>query len=196
MNENENKIKVILLGETGVGKSCLLDRYCNNKFNENSEPTLSAYFQLKEKNHNNKKYYFNLWDTSGKQALRSLTKIFLNESKIIILVYDITNKNSFLELQFWLDYILDIFGGNVNLALVGTKNDLGDKRQIKESDAKKFADTIHAQFAEVNAKEYGGCSEFLDDVLTNYLKKTYPVKNDDNYYDDYLDDYLDDDLLL
>ena len=193
MDEIENPIKVILLGESGVGKSSLIDRYCNNKFNENISQTFSASFCLKPMNYNNKKYNFCLWDTCGKEAFRSLTKIFLTDAKIIILVYDITNKESFLELQFWLDHILDRFGGNNNLILVGNKNDLRDKRQIKESDAKKFADTIHAQFAEVNAKEYGGLNEFLDNVLNIYLKNTYPVNTNVNHIE-FID--YDDDLLL
>ena len=179
MSENKTQIKVVLLGESGVGKTCLLERYIYNKFKEYSIPTVSAIFLSKTINYNKKDYIFNIWDTSGKESLRSLTKIFLNDSNIIILVYDITNKMSFLELQFWLDHILDKFGGNVCLVLVGNKNDLSNKRQIKESDAKKFADTIHAQFAEVNAKEYGSWNEFLDNVLNNYLKKKYPVKSDD-----------------
>ena len=141
MYEDEIGTKVVLLGEEGVGKTCLIDRYINNTFNENTPSSIAASFHNKTINYNKKDYLF------------------------------ITNKESFLELQFWLDYILDALEGNIDLLLIGNKHDLRDKRQIKEADAIKFADTINAQFAEVNAKEPGLWNEFLDNALCNYLKK-------------------------
>ena len=171
MYEDEIGTKVVLLGEEGVGKTCLIDRYINNTFNENTPSSIAASFHNKTINYNKKDYLFTIWDTCGKQVFRPLTKIFLKNVRIIILVYDITNKNTFLELQFWLDYILDALDGNIDLLLVGNKHDLRDKRQIKEADAIKFADTINAQFAEVNAKEPSLWNEFLDNALCNYLKK-------------------------
>ena len=192
MSDKENNIKVILLGESGVGKTCLIERYCYDKFKD-ADPTLSAYYCLKAINYNNKKYTFTLWDTCGRQNFRSLTKIFLKDSKIIILVYDITNKDTFLELQFWLDEILLKFGGDIHLILIGNKNDLEINRQIRKSDATKFAETIHAHFAELSAKNSVGLNEFLDNAFNDYLKKTNPVKEihlDDNDYD------IDDDDLL
>ena len=93
----------------------------------------------------------------------------MNDVKIVVLVYDITIKSTFLELQHWLDIILEGHP-NTNLILVGNKLDLSSNRKIKEKDAKKFAEIIKAEFTEISAKDnYGGLRDFLNNAFNNYL---------------------------
>ena len=176
-------IKVVFLGESYVGKTSLINRYINNKFDEQQMSTITGSFLEKTIKYKDKDYSFNLWDTSGREIFRSLNKIFLKDVNIIVLVYDITKKQSFLELQHWLDYILD-YHPNSFLILVGNKDDLYIKREIKKSDGEKFANVIHSAFTETSAKDSYRWKDFLDNVFNNYLKMREDYKNDNDFDDD------------
>ena len=178
-----NEIKVVFLGESYVGKTSLINRYIHNKYEENQYSTLSSTFSQKKIIYKEKEYIFNLWDTSGRQIYRALNKLFLKDVKIAVLVYDITNKQSFLELQFWLDYILEKCPDTF-LILVGNKNDLSNNRKIKKSDGEKFAQVIHAEFTETSAKDDNSWNDFLEDIFMNYLKQGKVYKNNDSSFGD------------
>ena len=176
-------IKVVFLGESYVGKTSLINSYINNKFDEQQMSTITGSFLEKTIKYKDKDYSFNLWDTPGREIFRSLNKIFLKDVNIIVLVYDITKKQSFLELQYWLDYILD-YHPNSFLILVGNKDDLYIKREIKKSDGEKFANVIHSAFTETSAKDSYRWKDFLDNVFNNYLKMREDYKNDNDFDDD------------
>ena len=164
----ESNIKVLFLGESGVGKSSLIVRYFDDKFEENIIPTKTTSFLTKKINNGGKEYNFDIYDTPGAQNLRPLTKIFMKDVKIIALVYDITVKSSFLELQYWLDLILENYP-NTFLILVGNKHDLSTNRKIKESVGLKFAEIIKAEFTEISAKDNYGWTNFLDNAFNDYI---------------------------
>ena len=165
----KNNVKVVFLGESGVGKSSLIDRYFKDRFDEKISKTLVGSLFTHRIDYAEKNYVFEIWDTPGSQNLRALTKLFMNDVKIVVLVYDITIKSTFLELQHWLDIILEGHP-NTNLILVGNKLDLSSNRKIKEKDAKKFAEIIKAEFTEISAKDnYGGLRDFLNNAFNNYL---------------------------
>ena len=90
-------------------------------------------------------------DTSGYERYRALTKFYITDANIIVLVYDTTNRRSFLELDFWLDSVLEKLGPGVFLILVGNKSDLYENEEIREKDGKKFAEIIKAKFSLVSA---------------------------------------------
>ena len=180
-------IKVVFLGESYVGKTSLINRYINNKFDEQQMSTITGSFLEKTIKYKDKDYSFNLWDTSGREIFRSLNKIFLKDVNIIVLVYDITKKQSFLELQYWLDLILEDHP-DAFLILVGNKDDLFIEREIKKSDGEKFANVIHSAFTETSAKDSHNWKAFLDNVFNNYLKMRVDSKNDKNFDDDLDDD--------
>ena len=183
-------IKVVFLGESGVGKSSLITRYINNKFDESIMASVTANYVAKRIQYKGQTYTFDIWDTSGRQDFRPLTKIFLKDVKIIVLVYDITVKRTFLDLQYWLDFILENYPDAL-LILVGNRSDKSIDRAIKKSDGEKFAEVIHAEFAEISAKDDYGWNDFLDNVFINYLKmRGEGNKNDDD------DDFVDDDDIL
>ena len=107
-NENNkknetNEIKVILLGDTGVGKTSIILRYSTNKFDENGLSTIGSNFTKKtvKSEEDKNEYILNIWDTSGQEKYRAVTKLFVQDSNIVILVYSIDNKESFNILDFW-----------------------------------------------------------------------------------------------
>ena len=180
-------IKVVFLGESYVGKTSLINRYISDKFDEEVMSTLACTYSTKSIYYQNKEYFFNIWDTAGRQNFRALNKIFLKDVNIIVLVYDITKKQSFLELQYWLDLILEDHP-DAYLILVGNKDDLFIERKIKKSDGEKFANVIHSAFTETSAKDSHNWKAFLDNVFNNYLKMSVDSKNDKNFDDDLDDD--------
>ena len=166
----ENHIKVVFIGESEVGKTSLINRYVTGDFSDYYYTT-SASYSSKTIENEGTKYYFDIWDTSGYEKYRALTKFFIAEAKIIVLVYDITKKRSFLELDYWLDTILNILGPKVFLILVGNKSDLYENEEVREQDAKKFAQIIKAKFVLVSAKTDDlHWNDFFENALRDYIK--------------------------
>ena len=122
MIEDEAGIKVILLGESSVGKTSLIRAALGKKFNPSEVTTYTANFFFFFFNYNGKEFSFHLWDTIGQEKYRALTKVFFKDSKIVVLVYDITEEKSFKELDYWYNQIIDEIGKeNCLLAVVGNK---------------------------------------------------------------------------
>ena len=163
--EDQQVIKVILLGESGVGKTNLIKIAAGKHFND-IEPTTSnsSFYEIKLQIHQ-KDYTLNLWDTIGQEKFRHFTKLFYNNSKIVIFVYDITSKESFDELNYWVNDIKNALGDDgIIKGVVGNKRDLFEQQKIKDTEAEAFADSINAKFLTISAKED------TPDVFINYLE--------------------------
>ena len=162
-SERENSIKIIWVGDSGTGKTNLITVAAGFEFNSNSLSTTScSYVQIKIKK-DEKEYKVNLWDTIGQEKYRSLTKIFLKDSKIVIFVYDITKEESFESLPFWKKIIDDVVGETPILAVIGNKNDLYLDEKVKEEDGEKYAKSIGAKFLLTSAKnDPTGFIQFLE----------------------------------
>ena len=168
---SDEEIKVILIGESGTGKTSLINATMGLKFKDTVESTTTNSFSSKTVTINNKEYVLNLWDTIGQEKFRSLTKIFIKDSKIVILVYDITRKASFNELNFWLKMIQDILGDEPVLGICGNKSDLFVKEQVKESEVKKYSEEKNIPFKLTSAKNPLSFNKFLEDLVKQYLEK-------------------------
>ena len=165
-----DEYKVVFLGSAGVGKSILINKYNDKYYNNEPLSSYIASYIVKKMEYKGKEFTFNIWDTPGSEKYRGLVKIFLKDVNIIVLVYDITVKETFLDLQYWLDHILERYP-DAFLILVGNKSDLYLKRRIKESDGSKFAKVIHAAFSEINKDYVDEWILFLDNALLNYIKR-------------------------
>ena len=169
----DSDIKVILVGEMSTGKTSLINITIGGKFIEGKELTTStASFVTKQMTIGDKTYTLNLWDTIGQEKFRSLTKIFIKDSKIVIFVYDITNMKSFTELDYWLKTIKEVLGDEAILGIAGNKQDLYVKEQVNEELVKKYAEEKKVPYKLTSAKNPLSFTSFLEDLL-----KTYIVKN-------------------
>ena len=179
-DDRNNTIKVILVGDTGAGKTNLITVAAGYQFNSNSLTTTSCSYIQKIVVKNKIEYKINLWDTIGQEKYRSLTKIFLKDSKIVIFVYDITNKDSFNSLQFWKKIIDEVLGPTPVFGVVGNKSDLYLNEKVKEEEGEEYAKKIGAKFSITSAKTNPeGFSIFIENILDDYLEKK-KKENEDN----------------
>ena len=144
--EEEDTIKLILLGNSGVGKTSLIKSILGVNPNKTEESTLSAYYLQKSFTIENKEYIVDLWDTAGQEAYLGVTKLFFKGSQIIIFVYDITVKNSFNSLTEWIKNVKEIVNNDYVCGIIGNKSDLFLKSQVSNEEAKKLAETEGYKF--------------------------------------------------
>ena len=173
------EIKVILLGETAVGKTSIIKRYYEGQFNENEDSSLTMSYFDKTIEIDEEKYKLIIWDTIGQETYRSISKLFLNESKIVILVYSIENKSSFTNLDFWYNLYLEELGKEVILGIAGNKADLYLNQQVPYEEGEKFAEERGAIFAEISAKQNKeSIDHFMMELVRKYLHKGKKEKNE------------------
>ena len=172
MFKEENSIKIILLGEAGTGKTNLIHTCCGLEFNPESNSSASASFLEKRVLINNTKFCLNLWDTAGQEKFRSLNSIFIKDSQICILVYDITNRKSFEELDYWKKAIEEKLGDKPLLAVAANKIDLYETEQVTEEEGKEYASKIGASFSVTSAKkEPEGFENYVLELVKKFLEK-------------------------
>ena len=164
----EETVKVVLLGESGVGKTCIISQFTSGVFNPDTISSLSAQFISKiiEYKDINKTLKFEIWDTAGQERFRSLAKIFYKDSKVICLCYDITSKKTFDTLkEYWYEQQTKLnVDGDPIYAVVACKNDLYDSQQVKDEEGKAFAASINGIFQSTSAKSNTGIDTLFDNI--------------------------------
>ena len=171
-DDDLNEIKIILIGEPGTGKTCLINVATGNQFNENSESTLLSTYVTKKMVINDKEYALNLWDTAGQEKYRAMTKIFTKNSKIVIFVYAINNKNTFEEMKsYWIKTIKETLGDDPILGIAGNKSDLYLEEAVPEEEAREFANKLRIKFKLVSAKnDPNSFVNFLQELVEEFLQ--------------------------
>ena len=175
-------VKVVLLGEAGVGKTCIIKQFTQNKFDSNEVSSLSAQFATKTIEYQDfeKAIKFDIWDTVGQERFRSIAKIFYKDAKVIILVYDITSQKSFDALtNFWFNEVKNNCNSNPIFAVVGNKNDLYKEQQIDPDDGKDFAKKLGGIFQLTSAKTNEGIAKLFDHIGRKFLKPNYQYDDKD-----------------
>ena len=169
--QNEEENKVVLIGESGVGKTCIINQFMNGKFNADSLATLSAQFFRKNIVFSgDKNITLDIWDTAGQEMFRSLNRIFYSNSKVVVLVYDVTNKKSFDELKnYWWGQIKENCNNNIIIALAANKCDLYEQRQVSDEEGEEFAESLGALFASTSAKNDSGITKLFEDIASRIL---------------------------
>ena len=176
-------VKVVLLGEAGVGKTCIIKQFTENKFDKNELSSLSAQYVSKTIDYLDykKTIRFDIWDTVGEERFRSIAKIFYKDAKVIIFVYDITSKKTFDALNnFWYEEIRNNCMEKPIYAVVGNKNDLYMEQQVDILDAKDFTKNIGGIFQLTSAKTSDGISVLFDNIGKKIIKPSYQYDEIDN----------------
>ena len=145
--------KVLLLGNSNVGKSSLFLRFVDDIWNDTFVPTIGVDFKIKTFDIDEKKIKMQIWDTAGQERFKNIIASYYRGAHGILLIYDVTDKDSFKNLSNWLIEIEKNASKNVLKILIGNKTDLDDKRVITSNQGKEFADTYGLKFIETSAKK-------------------------------------------
>ncbi|XP_033734143.1 ras-related protein Rab-13-like [Pecten maximus] len=153
--------RLLLVGETGVGKTCLLCRYANNEFMDTHITTIGVDFKLRRVEVDDKVVKAQIWDTAGQERFESITKQFYRRAQGILLVYDITSRQSYEAVPKWLSYIHQFANEDVQIMLLGNKTDQQLRRMVTTKEATRFAEENNLLFFETSAKSSGNLEQAL-----------------------------------
>ena len=178
MSEEEPpSIKITLLGNPGVGKTCIITKYIDDTFNENNESTIGANYSEKTIVKDNKEYQLNIWDTAGQEKFHSLGKHFYKDSYVVCFVYDVTNQESLDALKsVWYPDLQKHGEKYTVLAIVGNKCDLFEQEVANEEQAKTFAKEINAFFILTSVKIGDGIERLFDTLTDKFLSPEFNPK--------------------
>jgi len=167
MSDYDYLFKLLLIGDSGVGKSCLLLRFADNVYTDSYISTIGVDFKIKTLTIDGKTVKLQIWDTAGQERFRTITSSYYRGAHGIIVVYDVTDKVSFSNVKQWLGEIDRYACQSVNRLLVGNKADLKEKKVVDTSEAKEFADTLRISFLETSAKS----SENVEEAFLTMTKQ-------------------------
>ncbi|KAI8343763.1 rab protein 6 [Choanephora cucurbitarum] len=146
------KYKLVFLGEQSVGKTSLITRFMYDTFDNTYQATIGIDFLSKTMYLEDKTVRLQLWDTAGQERFRSLIPSYIRDSSVAVIVYDISNRQSFINTSKWIDDVRAERGEEVIIVLVGNKSDLNDKREVTVEDAEKRSKELNVMYIETSAK--------------------------------------------
>ncbi|XP_038646454.1 ras-related protein Rab-27B [Scyliorhinus canicula] len=173
-------IKLLALGDSGVGKTTFLYRYTENKFNPKFVTTVGIDFREKRLEHhgggangkNPLTIHLQLWDTAGQERFRSLTTAFFRDAMGFLLIFDLTSQQSFLNVRNWISQLqANAYCENPDVVLIGNKADLFDQREVQENQAKELADKYGIPYFETSAATGDGIDEAIIALLDLIMKR-------------------------
>lgn len=163
--------KILCLGETGVGKTCVILRYTDNKFTRNQMSTVGIDFKIKILEYNSKNIKLLIWDTAGQERFRNITNQYYNGADGIVLIYDVTNRKSFDNVTYWMNQIgTKSDRDKIGLILVGNKTD-EEKREVSKKEGELFAKNNEIEYIETSALSNHNINECFNDLLKQILQR-------------------------
>jgi len=177
--------RYIIVGDMGVGKSCLLLQFTENKFRQKHELTIGVEFGGKMIDINNKKIKIQIWDTAGQEAFQAITRSYYKGAIGALLVYDITRKDTFSHITKWLEVVKSYSDKKICIILIGNKIDLGNKRQVSKENGENFAKKNGILFLETSAKTAERVNDafitsaqvILEGIKLTGIDPTFPSQN-------------------
>jgi small GTP-binding protein len=171
---SKKSLKIILLGESGVGKTNLINVLLGKPFEENSYSSLSSSYSTGTFVHGDKKYPYVLWDTAGQESYRSLNKIFMKNSNVVLFVYSIDNMKSFTELGYWIECAKNEVDEKCVMAIAGNKSDLIYQQKVPDEEADDYAKKMGMKLKFTSALiDQGGFKAFIEELILDYISGNY-----------------------
>lgn len=174
MSDFDLIFKIVIVGDSGVGKTNLISRYLKNQFKQDSKATVGVEFGEKTLTLNNLKIKAQIWDTAGQERFRAITNMYYKGSKGALIVFDLTSKATFINAEKWLNEIKKTADPKINLILIGNKSDLSDKREIKveegEEKAKEFG-IGYMETSALNADNVDNAFNYIIEETSKRMKK-------------------------
>ena len=163
--------KILTIGESGVGKTCVLRRFVENKFLKNHLATIGIDFKTKTLNINNQEIKLKIWDTAGQERFRNITTQYYKGADGIVLVYDVTDEASYEKIRDWMEQILaNTQQEDIGLVLLGNKCDM-EPRNVTEEMGKKMAEELKVSYFETSALNGIGIKEAFEQLTRDIMKK-------------------------
>uniref|UniRef100_A0AAV1U059 Ras-related protein Rab-21 n=1 Tax=Peronospora matthiolae TaxID=2874970 RepID=A0AAV1U059_9STRA len=166
------KLKVVLLGEGRVGKTSILLRYIKGEYDERQDSTLQASYLDKRLLVDNCRVALSLWDTAGQERFHALGPIYYRDADGALLVYDITDVESFHKVRTWVRELRRIVGDDISICIAGNKSDLHRNRKVSEEDAKRYAASVGAAHFDTSAKLNRGLEDVFVELTRRMLSRT------------------------
>ena len=172
--------KIIIIGDSNVGKSNILSRYTKDQFQGNSKATVGVELGTKFVKVEGVGAKLQIWDTAGQERYRSLTSSYYKGCHGCFIVYDITNEASFESISTWYEQAVKEAGKDVSLILVGNKCDLENERKVSKEQGEEKAKTMNASFFETSALSKVNIDDIFKEIVNNIYQRTKGQKNDDD----------------
>ena len=172
--------KVIIIGDTGVGKSNILSRYVKDEFSSNSKSTVGVELGIKFLKIKNTNTKIQIWDTAGQERYKAITSSYFKGSNGCFIVYDITSESSFNNIENWYAEIQKETSKDIPILLVGNKCDLEDERKVPIEKGKEKAKNLNCAFFETSALKKINIEKIFEELVNNIYEKTGGNKNDDD----------------
>jgi len=171
--------KLIIIGDSSVGKSNILTKYLKDEFDPNSKATVGVEFGTKKLKIKNKNLKIQIWDTAGQERYRSITSAYYKGAKGALIVYDITRKNTFENIDKWISDIKSNGDENVCIIIIGNKSDLEDKREVIKDEGIQKAKSFKAAFMETSALSGDNISKAFDEIIEQIFENNCPDNSED-----------------
>ena len=176
-------IKILIVGDATVGKSTLLTRMIDKEWIPNLFGTVGIDFRIKMCTINDKKIKIQIWDTAGQERFRDITQAYFRGMHGVMIVYDVTNYESYTNIHNWISRLDEHSDGNLIKCLVGTKNDLLSNKRVSDDEARDLSSKYNIPFYITSAKIGDG----VDDALNSFIKTV--IESKDEYKEEYKDEY-------
>ena len=172
-NSRPINCKVILVGDSGVGKTCIINRYLN-QYNLDVKTTINTSFYTKIEIIDNYKIIFQIWDTVGQEKYRSLNSLFFKDAHICILVYDITKEESYNNIKdYWYESVITNGSEGIILGIAGNKSDLYEYEKVDKNEVKEFSKEINSVLRFTSAKNNCLIDELFDELGKKFVNSNF-----------------------
>uniref|UniRef100_A0A8W7P494 Ras-related protein Rab-43 n=1 Tax=Anopheles coluzzii TaxID=1518534 RepID=A0A8W7P494_ANOCL len=170
--------KIVLIGDCGTGKTCIVQRFKSGNFIESHGNTIGVDFSMKAVSVDGKKVKLQIWDTAGQERFRTITQSYYRSANGVLIVYDITKRSTFLSLQRWIDEVRRYTASNVMIFVIGNKSDLDEEREVEFSEAENLCQYIpEVMFVMETSAKDNRCVDDAFMTLATELKRRHDGLN-------------------